>query len=103
MLVPWEIQIGPEYAHSVEKARIAAGGQFDANLRELRTRIRINPAEATPVTDDNHRVLQIFDNPRGYSVALFIALEPTRRICRLEWVATVPAEPDFDPWDDDPA
>lgn len=99
MLVPWELRRGSEYAESVEKARMAAGGQFEANLRELLARIRINPAEATPVTDAEHRVLQIFDIPNEYSLALYVALDLSRRICWLEWLATVPLEPEFDPWD----
>jgi hypothetical protein len=99
MLVPWELRRGPEYARSVEEARLEAGGQFDANLRELLARIRINPAEATPLLDPNHRVLQIFDIPNDYSLALYVALEQQKRICQLEWLATVPIDPEFDPWD----
>jgi hypothetical protein len=100
MLVPWQIQRGPEYAQSVERARLTAGGRFDANLRELLARIRIHPGEATPVTDSDHRVLQIFDYPNDYSLALYVALDQTAHVCRLEWVETVSLEPDFDPWDD---
>jgi hypothetical protein len=99
VLEPWEIQRGPEYATSVEKARLAAGGRFAANLQELLNRIRISPAEATPVTDADHRVLQIFDYPNDYSLALYVALDQKKHVCRLEWVETVPLEPDFDPWD----
>ena len=78
---------------------MAAGGRFDANLGELLARIRINPGEATPVTDADHRVLQLFDYPNEYSVALYVALDTRQHICQLEWVETVPLEPEFDPWD----
>jgi hypothetical protein len=98
MLLPWHIERGPLYAESVRDAKKAAGVFFEIDLDELVDRVRINPAEATPVTDADHRVLQIFpaDEP---SVALYIALDQIRHICRLEWVQVVPAEPEFEPWD----
>lgn len=99
MLLPWRIKRGPEYAESVENARSAAGAEFDVNLRELERRVRIHPGEATPVTDDEHRVLQLFDVPSGYSLAIYVALDPAKHVCQLEWAETGPIEPDFDPWD----
>jgi hypothetical protein len=98
MLVPWQLRRGPEYAQSVEKARTASGPQFGANLRELEARVRISPAEATPITDPDHRVLQIFP-PGECSLALYVALDHAKHICWLEWVQAVPPEPEFDPWD----
>lgn len=100
MLVPWRITRGPHYEESVESARAKAGNDFDENLAELERRIRINPAEATAVVDEDHRVLQIFDDSNGYSLALYVGLDRRRHECRLEWVETIPPGPEFDPWDD---
>ncbi len=99
MLHPWRLEQGPRYAESLKAARRAAGERFDENLSELRKRVRIHPAEATPFMDENRRVLQLVDAPHEYALAIYCVLEPQKRICRIEWVEAGPIEPDFDPWD----
>jgi hypothetical protein len=98
MLVPWHIERAPHFAESVEDAKKAGGVYFEINLDELVDRVRISPAEATPISDADHRVLQIFPADE-WSIALYITLDQVRHICRLEWVQAIPPEPDFDPWD----
>lgn len=102
MRIPWRVRRGSEYAASVEAARQKAGHYFDDALEELERRILVDPGEADPITDEDHRVLELVDKPHGYSLALFVVLNRERWICRFEWLALVPFQPDFDPWDDSP-
>ena len=99
MLEPWSLKQGPRYAESLGIARDAAGDLFDRNLIELRNRIRINPSEATPFLDENHRVLQLVDIPNDYSLAIYVTLDPQKHVCRIEWIEVGPVEPDVDPWE----
>lgn len=99
MLDPWRLEQGPRYAESLKAARSAAGKMFDENLAELRKRVRIHPGEATPFMDEDRRVLQLVDAPHGYSLAIYLVLEPHKHVCRIEWVEAGPIEPDVDPWE----
>jgi hypothetical protein len=98
MLQPWHVEVGQRYAESLDVARKAAGDCFDENLAELKRRVRIHPGEATPFLDGDHRVLQLFDIPNGYSLAIYVTLDHHRHRCRLEWIEVGPLDPDFDPW-----
>ena len=90
---------GAGYAESARIAQEATGGGFDENLRTLRRQARYAPWDATPVVDEIHRVSQVFDYPSGYSLALYFTWLRNKWACRLEWLAAVPLEPEFDPWD----
>jgi hypothetical protein len=91
---------GPEYRTSAERSkdRLTEEGKavrhFDADLKEMESRLRIAPHEATPVAGTGMRLLELADPVGDYSLALLIRCDERQRVCWLEQLGALPFNPD---------
>lgn len=100
MFIPWELKPGPRYAESLAKAEALTGPELGRHLKALWDQIRYAGYASTEFLDANHRVAELADVPNGYTIAMYVTLDPSTWVATAEWVEVGPLDVDLPPWDD---